>query len=293
MQSMTGFAVLTGTHQTLSWTWDMRAVNGRGLDLRLRLAEGAEAVEGPLREALAKALKRGNVTVTLKTAQQGADDPVPVDGQALDTLFARIAGLEARARAQGMDVGPTSIGALMGVRGLMDQAPSGLPAEAVEHMRAQIPELIASFVAMRAKEGSATAQMLEDQLTKMADLSQQARTTAEMRDARTGALLKERVATLLKDAPVEPDRLAQELALLAVKADVSEELDRLDTHITAARDLIRSPGPVGRKLDFLTQEFNREANTLCAKSGSSDLTALGLDMKVTIDQMREQAANVE
>ncbi|MEM9267869.1 MAG: YicC/YloC family endoribonuclease [Pseudomonadota bacterium] len=294
MQSMTGFASLSAVHEGLAWAWDMRAVNGRGFDLRLRLAEGCEGLEAPVREAIGKAVKRGNVTVNLKTTQQSASDPIPLDGSALDALFARIAGLEARARAQNMEVGPTSIGSLLSIRGLLDQSQSGLAPEALEQMAHNIPDLVEMFVTARAKEGSAIARILEGQLAKMTELCAAARQTAEIRDARTGELLAQRVKAVLGEASqIEPDRLAQELALLAVKADVSEELDRLEAHIAAARSLVRASGPSGRKLDFLTQEFNREANTLCSKSGSNELTTIGLDMKVTIDQMREQAANVE
>ena len=168
------------------------------------------------------------------------------------------------------------------------------PADWLVEAKAQIGDLIESLAAARASEGRAIVEILSGQIDQLATLATQARETAEARNAAAGDLLREKVKALLDITDLaDEDRLAQELALLAVKADVTEELDRLDAHIAAARALLTGKGPVGRKFDFLMQEFNREANTLCSKSGSADLTAIGLDLKLVIDQMREQVQNLE
>jgi len=159
---------------------------------------------------------------------------------------------------------------------------------------AQIGDLVAALVKMRAVEGAALGAILSEQLNRVELNLVQAAKTAEARLAKQGDLLQEKLAALLDaSAPIEPDRLAQELAILSVKADVTEEIDRLYAHVAAARDLIARGGPMGRKLDFLMQEFNREANTLCSKSGSTELTTIGMELKVIIEQMREQVQNLE
>ena len=185
---------------------------------------------------------------------------------------------------------------LLGLRGVME-ADALTPAETpgvLAAIGADIAPLVAALAAARAGEGDALAATLAGQLDRIAGLLAAARASAEGRAARSGDLLRSRLeAVLATVAAVDEARLAQELALIAVKADVTEELDRLEAHVAAARALIASGGAVGRRLDFLMQEFNREANTLCSKSGSSELTAIGLELKVVVDQMREQVQNVE
>ncbi|PZQ46585.1 MAG: YicC family protein [Rhodovulum sulfidophilum] len=294
--SMTGFAGHPGAVGEVSWTWEARSVNGRNLDLRLRLPEGFERLEAPLRAALAAALSRGSVTVGLRVTHGAASaaprlSPVGLE-QAI--LAVELAG-DAAAR-RGLPLAPMTAADLLAVRGVLeqDQSQPAENAQVMERLLADIPELTRKLRASRAEEGAQIAVAITDRVDRIADLAGQAKVAAEARGPRAAALLRARIDAVLGQlSQIDEGRLAQELALIAVKADVSEELDRIGAHIVAARNLLRAEGPVGRRLDFLTQEFNREANTLCAKSGASDLTAIGLEMKVAIDQLREQVQNVE
>jgi len=289
LASMTAFASAEGAGEGLSWSWDMRGVNGRGLDLRLRVPDGLTALEQPLRAALQKALTRGNVTLGLRVTRTAAGGG-RLDGTALAAALAMVAEVEAQ--ADGHLAQCTAVD-ILGMRGVMDGAEvADLPS--VETLMAEAGALIEAFVAMRRTEGAALAGVMSGQINRIAALTDAAVDAVASRAAGQGARLRAQVAALLETTDiVDEARLAQELAILAVKADVTEEVDRLRAHVTAARDLIAGGGPVGRKLDFLMQEFNREANTLCSKSGDAALTAIGLDLKLTIDQMREQVQNVE
>ncbi len=288
--SMTAFAAMDGADGPLSWQWEIRGVNGRGLDLRLRVPEGLGALEQPLRAALQKALARGNVTVSLKLQRATGGAALQLQDDALDAVLGALAQVEARASS---DLAPSSAADILALRGVMDVNDAAQLPE-TDALLAEAKALIAAFVEMRRTEGAALAEVMEGQLDRIAELTDAAGTTATLRAAAAGTRLRTQVAELLEATEVvDEGRLAQELAVLAVKADVTEEIDRLRAHITAARDMIAGGGPVGRKLDFLMQEFNREANTLCSKSGDAELTAIGLDLKLTIDQMREQVQNVE
>jgi uncharacterized protein (TIGR00255 family) len=297
LTSMTGFASLTGSTEGLAWSWEARSVNGRGLDLRLRLPEGFEALDGPIRAAGARVLSRGSVTVSLRMAGGGGGPVLPRLNQgALEAAVgAALAAAEA-ASGQGLDLAPMTAADLLSVRGVLEPeavAPAD-NAAVVTALNTEIESLLAALRHARAGEGAALAVVIAGQIDRIGALARDARATAEARAARSGALLRSRLEALLAGTvAVEEARLAQELALLAVRADVTEELDRLEAHVAAGRALLDEDGPVGRKLDFLTQEFSREANTLCSKAGAADLTAIGLEMKVVIDQMREQVQNVE
>ncbi|MBY4892291.1 YicC family protein [Rhodobacteraceae bacterium N5(2021)] len=289
LASMTAFASSEGAAEGFSWSWDLRSVNGRGLDLRLRLPDSLAALEQPLRAALKKAMTRGNVTLGLRLTREAlAGGRLSVE--ALDAALEIIAQVEAR--ANGGLTHSTAVDVL-GMRGVMDGTDAaGLPS--VEALMIEADELIAAFVDMRRTEGNALAEVMMAQLATIEQLTQAAKAAANARTEVQGDRLRSQVAALLEATDiVDEARLAQELATLAVKGDVTEEIDRLGAHVAAARALITTGGPVGRKLDFLMQEFNREANTLCAKSADTDLTAIGLDLKLTIDQMREQVQNVE
>ncbi|WP_224815013.1 YicC/YloC family endoribonuclease [Hasllibacter sp. MH4015] len=290
---MTAFAAAEGDDGASAWTWDMRGVNGRGLDLRLRLPDGFGALEVPLRAALGKALARGNVTVNLKVTRTKGAGGGMLDPDALGAVLHAMAEVEARAADAGLHLAPSDASGILAQRGVWDIREVAAAPDLAALM-AEAEHLIAAFVAMRRAEGAALAEVMEAQLTRIADLTEAAAESATARAAAQGERLKTQVSALLETTDiVDEGRLAQELAVLAVKADVTEEIDRLRAHVTAARDLIAGGGPVGRKLDFLMQEFNREANTLCSKSGDAGLTAIGLDLKLTIDQMREQVQNVE
>ncbi|OAN75513.1 YicC family protein [Jannaschia sp. EhC01] len=289
LASMTAFASSEGAAEGFSWSWDLRSVNGRGLDLRLRLPDSLAALEQPLRAALKKAMTRGNVTLGLRLNRE-ASAGGRLSVEALDAALEIIAQVEAR--ANGGLTHSTAVDVL-GMRGVMDGTDAAdLPS--VEVLMIEADELIAAFVDMRRTEGRALAEVMMAQLATIEQLTQAAKAAANARTEAQGDRLRSQVAALLEATDIVDDaRLAQELATLAVKGDVTEEIDRLGAHVAAARALITTGGPVGRKLDFLMQEFNREANTLCAKSADTDLTAIGLDLKLTIDQMREQVQNVE
>ena len=291
VKSMTGFASASGGVETMRWDWEIRGVNGKGLDLRLRLPEGADALEPVIRKTAA-GLKRGSVTVSLRVHRNSGAASGVLDSSALSAALDALRQTEEAAMAAGVDLARTTAAGVLALPGVMRQETerAALPAE----IAADIPALFAEFDDMRRREGAALRGILETQLDQMATLIDAAAKTAEARDARAGVILKERVAALLEPiTEADPARLSQELALLAVKSDVTEEIDRLRAHVDAARQHLSEGGVLGRKLDFLMQEFNREANTLCSKAGSTDLTALGLELKVIIDQMREQVQNLE
>ena len=296
LTSMTGFADRTGRIDGFAWTWEARSVNGRGLDLRLRLPDAPEALDALLRAAAGRVLARGSVTVTLRLARGGRAGVPRLNPEALEGAIAAALAASETASRLGLDLAPMTAADLITVRGVLDAegaAPEDTEA-VLAALGAEIEPLFAALAEARAAEGEALIGILGAQLDRVEGLVRAARASAEARAARSGVLLRSRIeAVLLGTAAVDETRLAQELALLAVRADVTEELDRLGAHVVAARVLIAGAGPAGRKLDFLMQEFNREANTLCSKAGSSELTAIGLEMKVVIDQMREQVQNVE
>ena len=291
--SMTAFAGAESAANGMSWSWEMRGVNGRGLDIRLRLPDGLGALEQPLRAAVGRAVVRGNVTVNLRLGRSGTESGARLDGRALAAVLSALAEVEAAADAQGLTLVQTNAAQILGLRGVMEGG-DGASLPTAEVMLPEAEALVAAFVAMRQSEGAALRVVMEGQLTRIAELAEAAAKAAAARIASQGDGLREAVARVLETTDaVDEARLAQEIALLAVKADVTEEIDRLRAHVAAARDLLAKGGPVGRKLDFLMQEFNREANTMCSKSSDSALTAIGLDLKLTIDQMREQVQNVE
>jgi len=196
---------------------------------------------------------------------------------------------------QGLSLAPSKASDLLALRGMLE--PGVIQddvAPLIRQLKQEFTPLVGAFVEMRRTEGAALIDLLAAQLDRVETFTARAAELAETRKAAMAETLKTNLARVLNNADgADPARVAQELALIAVKADITEEIDRLGAHVTAARDLLAKGGPVGRKLDFLMQEFNREANTLCSKSQSTDLTAVGLELKAVIDQMREQVQNVE
>ena len=296
LSSMTGFAREGGTlPDGTSFLWEIRSVNGRGLDVRLRLPNGFDALEAPLKEAAGKVLKRGNVSATLsvKREDRGAARLTP-DPAALDQALTIALDLAARIPG-GL---PPRAEALLTLPGVL-RAESVEPDEAEEEAKraavaAAFAVAVDGLVASRRAEGDKLADILGVLLDEVAALRDLAATEAADQPALHMARLKEALAALLEgERRVSEDRLAQEVALLATKSDVREELDRLSAHISEARRLMASGEAIGRKLDFLTQEFVREANTLCSKSSSTALTRIGLDLKAAIERLKEQSANVE
>ena len=295
LHSMTGFATLKGQEGPWSWTWDIRAVNGRGFDLRLKLPDWIDGVEIEARKLLAAHISRGNVTLGLKIGREAADGAVQINAAALDSVLAVLAEIDHAGQARGVELARPSAVDVAAMRGVLEtSAHDDNLAPLVARLVAGLPELLAGFDAMRIHEGAALTRVLEDQLAAVEALVAQAGTAIEARREAQGTALRAALARVLDNSDgAEPDRVAQELAMIAVKTDVREEIDRLGAHVAQARSLIAEGGPSGRKLDFLMQEFNREANTLCAKSQFQELTRIGLDIKAVVDQMREQVQNVE
>jgi uncharacterized protein (TIGR00255 family) len=294
--SMTGFAREGGAlADGTSFVWELRSVNGRGLDLRLRLPPGQDALEPLLREAAGKRLKRGNVSANLSLKRDERPRLAP-DPAALDQLLELAQALAARIPG----AAPPRAEALLALPGVM-RAEAPEADEAADEARRS--ELAAAFgraldglVAARRAEGEALHRVLSALLDEIAALHEAAGREAAGQPEAQRARFMEQVGALLGEtgtARVPEERLAQEVAILAQRSDVREELDRLRAHIEAARAMLRAGEGVGRKLDFLVQEFMREANTLCSKSASVALTRVGLDLKAAIERLREQAANVE
>jgi uncharacterized protein (TIGR00255 family) len=292
---MTGFASRRGQGAGCSWLWDIRSVNGKGLDLRLRLPDWVDGLEQKVRGAVAAVVLRGNVSLSLKLSRDDGSEALSISPQGLDAVLAALATIRARADSQGLVLADPSSAEILSLRGVATQSgeitdTSALLTALVEDMA----PLLAEFAATRHAEGAALSGVISAQIDRIAELTGQAATAAEARRPELQRVLNENLVRVLQGAAdADPDRVAQELALLVVKADVTEEIDRLKAHVTAARALLADKGAVGRKFDFLMQEFMREANTLCSKSGNADLTRIGLDLKTVIDQMREQVQNVE
>ena len=294
--SMTGFAAARGQGAGYAWTWDIRSVNGKGLDLRLRVPDWIDGLEAMLRAEIVRGVPRGNVVLTLKVVRDtGLAEAMAINQAVLAGVPESLGQVEQAAMQAGLTLRQATAADVLAVRGVMEtgavEVDTG-PLRAV--LLADLPGLMADFAAARRAEGAALAAVIAGQLDTIVRLTAEAAVEAAARRAVAAASLREGLARVLANADgVDEGRVAQELALMAVKQDVTEELDRLTAHTAAARTLLAEPGPVGRKFDFLTQEFMREANTLCAKSQAAALTRIGLDLKTVIDQMREQVQNVE
>lgn len=295
LHSMTGFAALKGEADGYTWAWDLRSVNAKGLDIRLRVPDWIEGLEPAVRGALSKSLGRGSVNLNLRVNKGDEQGTLAVNTVQLQAAIDALQTVESAAMEQGVALQPSRAVDLMAVRGVLETAIADTGNKALsEALLAQLPALISDFVTMRGTEGKALYEVLSEQLSEVEKLTKAAAEAADARREATAQSLRDNLLRVMKNTDgADEARVAQELALIAVKTDVMEELDRLHAHIGAARDLIKTEGPVGRKLDFLMQEFNREANTLCSKAQSVDLTRIGLDLKAVIDQMREQVQNVE
>jgi uncharacterized protein (TIGR00255 family) len=290
---MTGFARADGHADGVSWIWEIKSVNSKSLDLRFRLAAGFESLELPLRAALAQRLKRGALSVTLSLTKATAVGGLRINRAALEQVLALTQELVAAGRAA-----PPRADGLLGLRGVIE---SGEEEEDDALRERRQAALFASFdralddlAVMRTAEGERLIPALEARLAEIARLVAAAEDSAAAQPQALKARLTALVDDLLQASPaLPPERLAQEAALLVAKADIREELDRLAAHIIAAQELLAEGGPIGRRCDFLCQEFNREANTLCAKSADVSLTRIGLALKAAIEQLREQVQNLE
>jgi uncharacterized protein (TIGR00255 family) len=292
LSSMTGFAESSGGHGGLSWRWEAKSVNGRGLDLRLRTPPGLDGLEAPARKLASSRFSRGSLQLFLSVAPQEDSRGLKIDAVALATAV-RLA----KEIAAETGLAPARVDGILSLKGVIvseDAAPADETARA--HRDAAILESLAlaldGLAKERMNEGAKLHTVMAGQLEEIAALVQEAASLA----ATQPAALKEKLAAQMRElltGGLPEERLAQEAALLAARADVREELDRLTAHVADARAMLKNGQGVGRKLDFLAQEFNREANTLCSKSSDIQLTRIGLGLKAAIDQFREQSQNVE
>jgi len=292
LASMTGFARTEGTIAGLSWVWELRSVNGRGLELRFRLPNGWDALEQTFREAAGKVLKRGNVNASLNV-KRDTESRLSIDPAALEQVLSL--AMDLHTRIPGSPVPRAE--ALLSLPGVMRQAaadPAEERATAMADIRDGFTAALAGLITSRQGEGARLGVILRGQLEEITTLVARSAVEAADQPAAQRARVMETLHALLRETPGLPEeRIAQEVALLAARSDVREELDRLNSHIQAAHALLAEAANVGRRFDFLVQEFNREANTLCSKSASVALTATGLQLKATIEQLREQVQNVE
>jgi uncharacterized protein (TIGR00255 family) len=293
LSSMTGFARGHGVCGSYAWAWELKSVNAKGLDLRLRLPPGWEAVEVPVRGRAAETLARGTVYGTLTVEREGIGPAVRVNEAVLNAVLATLKGLAGRVEAAPPRL--DGILALKGVIEVADQDEAEADRLAAEQaVVAGFDRTVAELAAMRRREGESLRTVLVQRLSEIGALAARAEAAPGRRPEAIRARIAEQVATLLEaSSRFDPDRLHQEAILIASKADIREELDRLQSHVAQARELIGEGGPVGRRLDFLAQELNREANTICAKSNDVELTHVGLSLKTSVEQFREQVQNLE
>jgi len=293
INSMTGFARNSGGLGDWSWQWEAKSVNGKALDVRMRLPVGYEHLESELRQRIQKILKRGNIQLGLTVNNNNASEAVNVNRAVLKELTAVVEVLRKEINSP-----PVQAENLLALPGVLELQRSEISeAESLKRdaaLLASFDVMLADLKKARAEEGRRLLLILSDQIERIGLLASAARDNPARKPEAIRQRLKEQVARLL-DTGVAFDeaRLHQEAVLVATRSDIQEELDRLDSHIEAAADLLKSTDPVGRKFDFLAQEFNREASTLCSKAIDRSLTAIGLDLKTLIDQMREQVQNIE
>ena len=293
LSSMTGFARGHGMSGTYGWAWELKSVNAKGLDLRLRLPPGWDAVEAPVRGSAAQLLARGTVYGTLTLERQGVAPVVRVNEPVLAAVLATLKGLSGRVQAAEPRL--DGILALKGVIEVLDEDEREEERGAAEAaVVAGFGATVAELVGMRRREGEALGQVLTQRIKEIAALVARAEAAPGRRPEAIKARIAEQVAMLLDASErFDPDRLHQEAILIASKADIREELDRLASHVAQVERLIAGGGAIGRRLDFLAQELNREANTLCSKSNDVELTNIGLELKSVVEQFREQVQNLE
>lgn len=296
ISSMTGFGRAQGIAGGYAWAWEVRSVNGRGLDLRLRLAAGFEALDQRVRKLAGTMLARGNVSINLQVQRERTENRYQLNEDWLAVV--NEAAQRIRETGGGDEFGLIQPEGLLGLRGVIDSVDdtaAAVPDEETEKaILAGAKVALQAMATARLDEGKALYQVLTGHLDAVEELAARARDTAALQPQALQGRMLRAVADLISQSPALPeDRIAQEVAMLAAKADVREELDRLAAHIASGRDLLDGGKPCGRKLEFLAQEFHREANTLGSKSQDIELTRIGLDLKATIDQIREQVANVE
>lgn len=293
LKSMTGFARTSGSSTGYEWAWEIKSVNGKGFDARVRVPSMVDGLDIQVRQRLAGRFKRGSFNVNLALARQGGEANLSLNRDALGKLMQIAADFKDAPGVQ-----PASLDGLLAMRGILEIGADEISDDDRESLTgdllAGLDQAAEALEKARGEEGAALKKVLSGFIDGMETLAGKARNC----EAARPQAIRDRLAAKITDLvaaenALTPERLDQEVALLAVKADIREELDRLAAHIESARELMESTDAVGRRLDFLAQEFNREANTLCSKSGDVALTRIGLDLKAVIDQFREQLQNVE
>ncbi len=290
---MTGFARAEGSVGPFRWAWELRSVNGRGLDLRLRLPPGLERLEPAVRKAISSSFQRGNIQLALTVSRDETPLQPVVNEAALDAVIDIVKQLADR-----VDATPPTLDGLLNLRGVLEIREPDIDPEDARKEEDAVMECLQSAIsglaAMRESEGEKIGLFLSSQVDGVETLVRR----IDADPSRQTDAIVERLAAQVKllrqaDGDLDENRLHMEAAILAAKADLREEIDRLTAHVEACRTLLENGGAIGRKLDFLAQEFNRETNTICSKSNAASVTALGLELKVLIDQFREQVQNLE
>lgn len=291
LSGMTGFARVTGEAAWGGWAWEAKSVNGRSLDVRVNVPPGAEALEREVKAMAAARFNRGSLQVGLRIELAASGATAVIN----EALLADLA--QAARKVSGRELSSEAIATLMAVKGVVDAGATStrdvMDEAAIALLAAAAGEALDGLAEGRRAEGASLAVLLGDLLNEMERLTGVAETFAGAQPDLIRAKLTKQLEDLDREGRVDAERYAAEVALSAAKADVREELDRLAAHIRTGRELLKAGSPAGRKLDFLAQELNREANTLCSKSLSLDLTNAGLGLKGVIDQFKEQSANVE
>lgn len=291
---MTGYARTQGQDDAVTWIWEVKSVNGRGLEMRARLPAGYDHLDLPVRDAVQKRFKRGNLSISLNIDRVRKDAPLAVN----EAVLAQYVAVARRWHEKAPDLGLPRIDGLLALKGVLEVGEEDVPPEVEERRSKALLEgfrqTLEAMAAMRAAEGRRLAEVLGGHLTEINALVERAESLGSFDPLTIKERLRLQITALLDAVPaLSEERLAQEAALLAAKADVREELDRLKAHLAAAREMLAAGEAVGRKLDFLCQEFNREANTLCSKANDIELTRIGLALKAIIEQFREQVQNIE
>lgn len=288
---MTGFARADGTAAGYNWIWEAKSVNSKGLDLRFRLPQGFDAIEAAARNAATRAFTRGNLSINLTLQRPERPPSLRVNREVLDRMIALVGEFRGD--------GPPDIETLLGLRGVVDLVDDEADdEEAIGERDAAIlgdfDRLVTALAESRLAEGVRLAAVVAEHIDSIDALTDSASSLADLQPAKRAERLRAQLDEILGgDAPVPEERLAQEIAMIVARGDIREELDRLRAHVGAARDLMSEDGAIGRRLDFLCQEFNREANTLCSKSSDLELTRIGLALKAAIERLREQIQNIE
>ncbi|WNK01555.1 YicC/YloC family endoribonuclease [Thalassospiraceae bacterium LMO-JJ14] len=294
INSMTGFSRATGTHAAWSWTWELKSVNAKGLDVRLRLPMGFDSFEPPARTLLSKIFDRGNVSVNLMLKQSDTSSGYRINEEHLQTLLSAADRLKTRLP----DAAPLSIDGILALRGVIEPIEEDVDEAARAALESMLLKSLDTaahdLLAVREEEGGRLETVLGAFVRSLSELCAQAQDAAMSQETAIRARMKEQLDAIIEDvSTMDAGRLEQEVALLMTKADIREELDRLGAHIASVRELLEAGGAIGRRLDFLCQELNREANTICSKAHETSLTRIGLDLKATIEQFREQVQNIE